>query len=118
MDNRQFFLLYQEARKCITKNISGVWTGTGLIPFQPEKVLNRFKPKTPPFVSFTDNQGRHINVQMPDQITERINKLVDDVAAVYTTPLRQEMIFFKDTTLTALTDCRSLELLNDELVKK
>ena len=118
VDNRQFLLSYQEARKCITKNISGAWTGAGLIPFQPDKVLNRFKPKTPPFVSSTDDQGRHINVQMPDQITERINKLVDDVAAVCATPLRQEMIFFKDTTLTALADCRSLELLNDELVKK
>ena len=28
------------------------------------------------------------------------------------------MIFFKDTTLTALTDCRSLELFNDKLIKK
>ena len=74
VDNRQFLLSYQEARKCITKNISGAWNGAGLIPFHPEKVLNRFKPKTPPFVSFTDDQGRHINVQMPDQITERIKK--------------------------------------------
>ena len=87
VDNRQFFLLYQEARKCITKNISGAWTGAGLIPFQPNKVLNRFKPKTPPFVSSTDNQGRHINVQIPDQITERINKLVDDMVTVCATPL-------------------------------
>lgn len=55
---------------------------------------------------------------MPDQITERINKLVNDVAAVCATPLRQEIIFFKDTTLTALTNYRSLELLNEELVKK
>ena len=28
------------------------------------------------------------------------------------------MIFFKDTILTALADCRSLEFLNDKLVKK
>ena len=55
---------------------------------------------------------------MPDQITKRINKLVDNIAAVYATPLHQEMIFFKDTTLTALTNYRSLELLNDELIKK
>ena len=118
VDNRQFLLSYQEARKCITKKISGAWNGAGFIPFRPEKVLNRLKPKTPPFVSFTDDQGRHINVQMPDQITERINKLVDDVVAVCATPLRQEIIFFRDTTLTALADCRSLELLNDELAKK
>ena len=118
MDNRQFLLSYQEARKCITKNISGAWNGVGLIPFRLEKVLNRFKPKTLPFVNFTDDQGRYINVQMSDQITERINKLLDDVAAVCATPLRREIIFFKDTTLTALADCRSLELLNDELVKK
>ena len=55
VNNRQFLLLYQEARKCITKNILGAWTGAGFIPFQPEKVLNRFKPKIPPFVSFTND---------------------------------------------------------------
>ena len=118
VDNRQFLLLYQKARKCITKNISGAWTKAGLIPFQPDKILNRFKPKTPPFVSSTDNQGRHINVQIPDQITKRINKLVDNMATIYATPLRQEIIFFKNTTLTALTNYRSLELFNDKLIKK
>ena len=55
---------------------------------------------------------------MPNQITERINKLVDNIAIVYITPLRQEMIFFKSTILIALTDYRSLELLNDKLIKK
>ena len=28
------------------------------------------------------------------------------------------MIFFKNTTLTALTNCRSLELFNNKLIKK
>ena len=88
VDNRQFFLLYQKARKCITKNISRAWTGAGLIPFQPNKVLNRFKPKIPPFVNSTDDQGRHINIQMPDQITERINKLMDNVVIICVTSLR------------------------------
>ena len=37
---------------------------------------------------------------------------------IYTTPLHQEIIFFKNTTLTALTNYRSLELLNDKLIKK
>ena len=55
MDNRQFFLLYQEARKYITKNILGAWIGAGFIPFQPDKVFNRFKPKTPPFINSTDD---------------------------------------------------------------
>ena len=40
------------------------------------------------------------------------------MVTVCATPLRQEMIFFKDTTLTALINCRSLELLNDKLIKK
>ena len=55
---------------------------------------------------------------MLDQITERINKLVDNMAVIYITPLLQEMIFFKNTTLTALANYRSLKFLNDKLIKK
>lgn len=118
VDNRQFLLSYQEARKCISKNIAGAWAGAGLIPYNPTKVLQRFRPRTPPMVSFTDDQGRRLDIQVSDHLADRINKLVDEVSAVCSTSQRQEMTFFRTTTLTALANCKSLEILNEELVKK
>ena len=40
------------------------------------------------------------------------------MAIIYAIPLRQEIIFFKNTILTALINYRSLEFLNDKLIKK
>lgn len=118
VDNRQFLLYYQEARKCISKNIAGAWQGAGLIPYDPAKVLQRFRPRTPTIISITYPQGQRLEFPVPDQLADRFNKLMEEVSAVCSTPLRQEINFLRNTTLTALADCRALEILNEGLVKK
>jgi hypothetical protein len=118
VDNTTFLRTFQEARKTIPKNIPGAWRGAGLVPYNPEKILASFRPKTPPFVSLTDENGRRVDIQVGDDLAQRINAIVSEVAAVCSTPLRSQVTFVQDTCLTALADSRSLQILNEELVKK
>ena len=57
IDNCQFLRYYEQARKTIASNISGAWKGAGLIPFNPDKVLQPLRPTTPPTASLTDGAG-------------------------------------------------------------
>ncbi|KAK3365824.1 hypothetical protein B0T24DRAFT_636910 [Lasiosphaeria ovina] len=67
-----FLINYQQARKTISHNISGAWRGAGLVPLNPDKVLQRLRPKTPPTASLTDGNGRTVTVD--GEAAQRINQ--------------------------------------------
>jgi hypothetical protein len=118
IDNYQFLILYPQARKTMPKNIASGWRGACLVPFNPDKILARYRPTTPPFVSFTDRHGRRVDITATGQMAMKIDSIVEEVSKVCNTPLRQQVVKMKEDYLTLQADCRTLEKLNQELVKK
>lgn len=82
VDNVQFMLYYQEARKTILPNILGAWRDAGLSPFNPTRVLARYRPKTTPYASFTNENGVRIDIELGAELGERINQIVAEVLDV------------------------------------
>lgn len=85
IDNRQFLLYYQESRACISQNIPGAWRGTGLLPYNPEKILEKYPrsitpPSRPSTVTFTDSHGREIRIiaQPGTELADLINSAVQE----------------------------------------
>lgn len=125
IDNEQFLQYYFQARKTITRNIPGAWRGAGLYPYNPEYILQQYRPTTPPFASLTDKNGRRIDIQVGPDVAQKINEIVAQVIDVCPTPLRSGVSFVKDTCLTAIADRdtaiaerNTLQVLNQGLVEK
>lgn len=118
INNAQFLSFYQRARKTISKNIPGAWRGAGLLPFNPEKILSRHRPKTPPFASFTDQQGRRIDIAVGGELGLQINNIVEELFQVCTSPLKKRVAEIKNHCLTLQADNVTLNALNQELIKK
>lgn len=116
INNLQFLQYYEQARKTIPNNIPGAWRGTGLIPFNPNKVLQPLRPITPPTASLTDSIGRTVTVDREAAI--RINQIVAQLMDVCDTPLKEGVLFVKNTALTAIADRTTLKSLNQGLVDK
>ena len=87
IDNCQFLRYYEQARKTIPSNISGAWKGAGLMPFNPDKVLQPLRPITPPTASLTDGISRTITVD--GEAALRINQVVAQLIDVCDTPLKK-----------------------------
>jgi hypothetical protein len=118
INNVKFLEFYQKTRKGIAKNIPGAWRGCGLFPFNPQKVLINYRPKTPPFATFTDENGRSVNIQAGDTLAGQINTLVSQLLEVCPSPLKSGIGFIQSTALTALADRSTLQALNQGLVDK
>ncbi|KXX82291.1 Pogo transposable element with ZNF domain [Madurella mycetomatis] len=84
--NAQFLVFYQRARQTIRGNIPGAWGGAGLLPFNPEKLVQRYRPKTAPFVSITDQHGRRVDIPVTGALAAQINDIVEDLFKVCSTP--------------------------------
>ena len=118
INNHQFLTIYSEARKTMRNNIPGAWRGAGLIPFNPDKILDRYRPVTPPFISFTDHRGRRADIPVSGEMATRIDNIVEELIRVCNTPLKKDVVQFKDSYLTLQADNLTLNALNQELVKK
>ncbi|KIM92733.1 hypothetical protein OIDMADRAFT_173813 [Oidiodendron maius Zn] len=116
IDNYQFLQYYQKARQTILQNIPSAWRGTGLVPFCPDKILLPLRPKTPPVL--TDENGRTINVPIGSELAIQINDMVSQLLDVCQSPLKQGILFIKQTALTAIADRATLRSLNQGLVEK
>lgn len=104
MDNREFLLYYQEARKGISSNILGAWKGARLLPYDPVKIHNKIKPKTLPFVTFTNDNGIRVDmvVEAGSSLGDQINGIVDQLQEVCPEPLQDGITFIQQTCLTSL----------------
>ena len=51
--NEQFLKFYQLARQeaISLRNIASAWRAAGLKPFNPSPILQKYRPRTPPFTS-------------------------------------------------------------------
>lgn len=117
--NHDFLLFLQTARrKAITlRNIGSAWRKAGLSPFDPQSILKRFRPKTPPFFSLTNEDGVRLDIQANQDQSKRINELIAEVlqgAPQLNSPIKK----LREISLTALADRSALSILNEALVKK
>lgn len=94
INNLQFLLIYQQARKTIVKNIPGAWRGAGLLPFNPDRVLNAFRAKTPPTASITDSQGRRIEIQLTGHLADKVNNYVEELLQVLSLLYKKALLWF------------------------
>jgi len=117
IDNYQFLRFYQQARLGIQKNIPSAWRGAGLVPFNPDYVLIKYRPTTP-FASLTDQFGNRVNIQVNDDVSKQINGLISQILGACPTPLRPGLEFLKTTALTAIADNKALRVINQGLVDK
>jgi len=117
--NEQFLDIFQRARSSISKNIPAAWRAAGLMPFNPAHVLERYKPKTPPTATFTNEDGISVNVVATGPaLAKRINDIVEQLRGICVTPLRNDVAFVQQTCLEAIADRVNLKLVNDALVNK
>jgi hypothetical protein len=107
----------------MAKNVPSAWRGAGLVPFDPDKVLVHYRPKTPPFASLTDENGTRVDIQVDNNIAKQVDDLVAQLLQACPSPLRPGIGFIKDTTALAdrqalLADKQALQALNQGLVDK
>jgi hypothetical protein len=119
--NNQFLSHYQHAReKAITvSNISSAWRATGLIPYDPTPILQKFRPKTPPQASLIDENGRRINITITEpSLASKVNELIAQIVEVCPTPYHSNIHTLGETCLTAIADANTLRFVNETIVKK
>jgi hypothetical protein len=118
VNNYKFLLYYMDVQKTISQNIPGAWHKAGLIPLNPDKILEHLRPKTPPTASFTDENGRSISIPLSGELAAKVNEVVSQLLDVCASPLRQSVLFIKETALTAIADRATFQTLNQGLVEK
>lgn len=76
--NEQFLMFFQLARQEVIslRNIASAWRAAGLKPFNPPLILQKYRPKTPPCVSLTNEDGVCINIQLQPDLAQQVNKIV------------------------------------------
>ncbi|KAF2178998.1 DDE-domain-containing protein, partial [Zopfia rhizophila CBS 207.26] len=101
--NREFLLYFQQARQqAITKqNIASAWRKAGLLPYNPLPILQEYRPKTPPFISLTNENGVRIDIPANQDQSQKINQLVAEVLKGVPNQFHSPIQHLKDIGLTA-----------------
>lgn len=129
VDNRQFLLYYQDVRKGIPFNIEGAWKGIGLLPYDPDKILDKYpQPTIPPSerpltaerpstATFTNSDGRRVDIvaQPGDNLARRINEIVEQLIDVCLALYKDDVVFIQQTCLTSLATQTTLQVINKGL---
>lgn len=119
INNRQFLQYYQQARQTIGSNIPGAWRGTGLVPWNPDKILLPLRPTTTPSIMLTDQYGRSLNATIDGNLAYRVNQVISDALdRCATTPQKRDLLSVKEAALTALADRATLQVVNQSLIEK
>jgi hypothetical protein len=116
--NADFMKFYHQARSGIAANIPGAWKGVGLHPFKPQRVLEAFRPKTPPSMVLHDGTGRKLEIPLDQQLGDRVLEMFQAVISKYGSPLKKDLAVVQDLALTAIVDNNTLKPLNQGLVDK
>ena len=109
----EFLNLIQVARKqaMSTTNILSAWRGTGLVPYNPQHIIDKLpRPVTPP-------SCRDVNNDTP-KTTKRIQEASDVLLTRMTPSLRAHVDVLKTTALNAVADRTILQHTNQELIAK
>lgn len=119
--NEQFLDYYQEARQACVRHIPTAWQKVGLIPFNPNVVLDAIRPVTPPAsMTIRDSRGNIVDIwaeRNPD-LAAQIDDFVDKLKETVTTPVRIDLDHLKAATLSVIAECNALSLINEALVEK
>ena len=119
IDQLQFLQYYQLARKTISINVASAWRGAGLMPFKPDTILQRLRPKTPPMASLTDSSGYTVSLPINGPLADQIDQILGQLREVCpTSPLKKQIDFVKRIALTAIADRTTLQSINQGLVEK
>ena len=116
-----FLSYYQQARiEGLSKqNILSAWRSTGLVPYNPDVVVSKLpRPKTPPYATFTNEDGVQVNVPVTPHTVTRINEIISAILSGMTPSLHARVLDLKDTALTAVADRTVLQRTNQELLDK
>lgn len=121
----EFLKYYQRARRSIVKNIAGAWRGAGLVPLNPEYVLAKVRPVTPPSITLQDSQGNQV-VYTPtgqsaiDALNEVIGRL-RTAAGNVSTPQRSEIFegvaFVKTVTDGLTAKFKAATMINEDFLE-
>ena len=116
----QFLNFYLTARRdAITStNIESAWKGAGLVPFDPTRVLEKIRPKTPPTVSLTDSRGRRVEVQISTPLAEDIDCIVERILSNVSPSKKEDVLTLQRHAQKARSDKVIAETINNNLVAK
>lgn len=119
--NEQFLTFFELAceEAISSRNIASAWRATGLDPYNPSPILQKYRPLTPPIASLTSSDGvrLEIPVTQPD-LAQEIDAVVSRLVQVCSSPYKADVQFLKRTALTAIADRDSFSYLNQQLVDK
>ena len=107
-----------DVQKTIAQNIPGTWRNAGLVPFNPDKILQPLRPKTLPTASLTDENRRIVNIPISGKLATKANEVVSQLLDVCEPPLKHSILFIKEIALIAIVDRATLQTLNQGLVEK
>jgi hypothetical protein len=73
--NEQFLMFFQLAKQEVIslRNIISAWRAVGLKPFNSTPILQKYKPKTPPFASLTNEDGVRVNIKLQLDLAQQVN---------------------------------------------
>jgi hypothetical protein len=113
--NEQFLIFYHLARKDAfsPENIESAWSSTGLIPFDPSHVLEKYRPTTPLTAVSTE-----FCAQLQPAQAEKVNEILAALSEITASPFKGQLASLKNIALTAIAENQSLQKLNDEMLKK
>ena len=112
---------FQLARSRIAANIASAFRKTGLQPYDPDLVLKQFQPKTT--TDYNDSSEATVNIAFKiagslDDIEAKVDDIITQIEQSLETPVRSDLRFIRQTCLTALAECHTLNTLNKSLVQK
>jgi DDE superfamily endonuclease/Psq-like protein len=119
VSNEDFLIFFQEARMSVKHNIPSAWKTAGLKPFDPNLILQQLRPKTPPKVTFTNENGVSFDIAATHEgLATKINDIVAGLEASLGTPVRPQLTLLQQTCLTVVAEWNATQLLNESLVTK
>ena len=112
ISNRQFLQFFQKARQATftAQNIASAWQKAGLLPFNPTPILERYRPKTPPFS--TDKSSTN------DNTAKKVDKIFSEVLQKAPPELHSPLKRAKEISLSAIADRSVLQFVNNSLIEK
>lgn len=123
--NDQFLTFFDRACKSAfaAKNIRSAWKATGLQPFNPQLILDKYPPPPPPPVaSLTSSDGRTVSASITEPtLAKEIDKIVARLLQVCPSDSDQtqaDIASLRRTCLTALAETTTLTAINQQLVEK
>lgn len=116
----QFLTFFDQSRReaISMRNIASAWKAAGLIPFETAPILSKLRPKTPPFASITDENGRRLDIAVEPHVAQKINEIISQLLEGVPSTHHADLQFIQEQALMAIADRSNLQSINRGLVEK